>query len=152
MNRTTTLCARLQSLKPLQHALADIFDLFVRLYVAKVFFWSGFLKLQDWGTTLALFQDEYSVPLLPPDIAAYVGTFGELFFPVLLVLGLATPLGALGMSAVNIMAVVSYWSFLKDAEPALAQHFLWGTMCLMILLHGPGRLSLDALICRKAKA
>ena len=60
-----------------------------RLYVSSVFFRSGMVKIADWGSTLALFRDEYTVPVLPPTFAAYLGTFGELFFPVLITLGLA---------------------------------------------------------------
>ena len=59
-----------------------------RLYVSSVFLKSGYLKLSSWESTLGLFRDEYHVPLLPSDIAAVTGTAGELFFPVLLVLGL----------------------------------------------------------------
>ena len=55
-----------------------------RLYVAQVFFLSGLTKLRDWSSTLALFHDIYQVPLLPPALAAYLGTGGELVLPVLL--------------------------------------------------------------------
>lgn len=142
-------CITLQRLQGPRRALADVLDLLIRLYVAKIFFLSGLTKIRDWDTTLLLFEDEYDVPVLPPEIAAALGTFGELVFPVLLALGLLTPLGALGLTFVNLMAVVSYWSFLKDAEPALAQHIYWGVLLLVTLLHGPGRLSLDAWICRR---
>jgi len=65
-----------------------IFDLAIRVYVAKVFFLSGLVKIQSWDSTLALFENEYAVPLLPPDIAAYMGTAAELCLPPLLVLGI----------------------------------------------------------------
>jgi len=68
----------------------------LRLYVSSVFFRSGLVKVSDWGATLALFHDEYKVPLLPPDVAACVGAFGELAFPVLITLGLAGRFGAAG--------------------------------------------------------
>jgi putative oxidoreductase len=122
---------------------ADLLDLAIRLYVGKVFFLSGLQKFRNWDNTLALFRDEYHVPLLPPGVAAVLGTFGELVFPVFLVLGLGTRFAALGMSFVNVMAVVSYWQVLSTLEPALAQHFFWGTLLLVVLFHGPGRLSID---------
>ncbi len=122
---------------------ADLLDLAIRLYVGKVFLLSGLQKIRNWDNTLVLFHDEYHVPLLPPDVAAALGTFGELVFPVFLVLGLGTRFAALGMSFVNVMAVVSYWHVLSTLEPALAQHFLWGTLLLVVLFHGPGRLSID---------
>ncbi|HKO87663.1 MAG TPA: DoxX family protein [Burkholderiales bacterium] len=145
-------CAAMSKLKALEgprHILADLLDLGIRLYVAKIFFMAGLTKIRDWDSTLFLFQEEYAVPLLPPQLAAILGTFGELVFPVLLALGLAARLGALGLSVVNLMAVVSYWSFLQNAEAALFQHVMWGVLLLVTLLHGPGRISVDALICKR---
>jgi putative oxidoreductase len=127
----------------------DLIDLALRIYVGKVFFLSGLVKIRDWDSTLALFSDEYHVPVLPPPIAAVLGTFGELVFPVFLVLGLGTRFAALGLTLVNIMAVVSYWHVLSTLEPALAQHFLWGTLLLVTLFHGPGRISIDHLIAER---
>lgn len=112
-----------------------------RLYVAQVFFQSGLSKLRDWSSTLALFQDEYHVPLLPPELAAYMGTGGELVLPVLLVLGLGGRFAALGLTMVNIMAVLS----LEEIAPAaLAGHQLWGALLVLVALWGAGSLSADA--------
>jgi putative oxidoreductase len=122
----------------------------LRLYVSYVFFNSGLVKLSDWGATLALFHDEYKVPLLPPDLAAYVGAFGELAFPVLIVLGLMGRLGAAGLFMVNVMAVVSYpqlWSF--DCPAGLHMHFVWGGILLALTIFGPGKISLDAFILER---
>ncbi|MEO8038510.1 MAG: DoxX family protein [Betaproteobacteria bacterium] len=129
--------------------LADLLDFGIRLYVARVFFLSGLTKIRDWDTTVLLFEDEYHVPVLPPELAAVFGTVGELAFPILLVVGLGTRFAALGMSLVNVMAVVSYWHVLKDAEPALAQHVYWGVLLLVTLLHGPGRLAIDSWLARR---
>ena len=79
-----------------------------RFYVGWQFWKSGSLKLSSWSSTLDLFRTEYHVPVLPPDVAAVAGTFGELFFPVLLFLGLFGRVGALGAFFVNAMAVISY--------------------------------------------
>lgn len=118
-----------------------------RLYVAWQFLKSGWLKVTSWDTTVSLFTDEYHVPLLPPELAAVAGTAGELFFPVLLILGLFGRFGAIGLFAVNAMAVISYAHVLlaEGAEAALAQHVLWGFMLAVLIAFGPGRLSLDAL-------
>lgn len=132
--------------RPLLAVGADVLDLWIRLYVARVFFLSGLTKIRDWSSTLALFHDEYHVPLLPPEVAAPLGTFGELVFPVFLALGLGTRFAALGLTFVNLMAVVSYWHFLSTAEAALAQHVFWGTLLLVSLFHGGGRISLDHLL------
>ena len=111
-----------------------------RVYVARVFFLSGLTKLRDWDTTLALFQDEYQVPLLPPVLAAYAGTAGELLLPPLLLLGLATRFAAAGLSVVNVMAVLS---LAEIAPAALAGHEWWGSLLVVVLLWGAGRISLD---------
>lgn len=135
--------------RPLLAVGADALDLWIRLYVARVFVVSGLTKIRDWDGTLALFRDEYQVPLLPPALAAPLGTFGEIVLPVFLALGLATRFAALGLTFVNCVAVVSYWRVLSTADAALAQHFLWGTLLLVTLFHGPGRVSLDHLLARR---
>jgi putative oxidoreductase len=125
-----------------------------RLFVSWQFLKSGWLKLTSWDITLELFRSEYHVPVLPPALAAVVGTFGELFFPIVLVLGLFTRLGALGLFAVNAMAVISYWHVLgaEGFEAALAQHVLWGYMLAMLALVGGGGISLDALLEKRSAA
>ena len=125
-----------------------------RLYIAKVFMWSGWLKLTSWDQTVGLFTDEYRVPLLPPEPAAMLGTFGELFFPALLVLGLFGRVGALGTFAVNAMAVISYSHVLfgEGFEAAIGQHILWGLFSLGLVLFGPGAISVEWLLERRAAA
>jgi len=125
-----------------------------RLFVADVFLRSGWLKITTWDSTLSLFETEYHVPLLPPHVAAVVGTFGELFFPVLLVLGLAGRIGAVGLFCVNVMAVVSYADVLlsEGFEAAIGQHYLWGFMLLVLSVYGPGQLSVDHLLTRVRRA
>ena len=121
--------------------LKPVAQLGARLYVSGVFFRSGLTKIADWETTLALFADEYHVPLLPTPVAAVAGTFGELFFPVLLVLGLCGRFSALSLSVVNIVAVLS----LSEIAPAaLQQHQFWGALLLGVVLWGPGKWSVDA--------
>lgn len=123
-------------------ALQPLALLAARLYVAQAFFLSGLTKLRDWETTVALFTDEYKVPLLTPQLAAFAGTAGELVLPVLLVAGLAARLAAAGLSVVNMIAVIS---LMEIAPAALQQHLLWGALLVMVLLWGAGRWSADAL-------
>jgi putative oxidoreductase len=124
-------------------ALQPLAQLAARAYVAHAFFLSGLTKIRDWDTTLALFADEYHVPLLPPEIAAVAGTTGELVLPVLLVLGLAGRFAALGLSVVNVVAVLS---LAEIAPAALQQHVFWGSLLVGLALWGPGRWSLDRLL------
>jgi putative oxidoreductase len=126
-------------------ALQPLAQLAARLYVGQAFFLSGLTKIRDWDTTLALFMDEYHVPLLPSGLAAAMGTAGELGLPVLLVLGLAGRFAAAGLSFVNVVAVLS---LAEIAPAALQQHEFWGSLLLGLLLWGPGRWSLDARLWR----
>ena len=144
------LIARALVLTRLADKLQPLALLAARLYIARIFIQSGLVKISDWGATLALFHDEYKVPVLPPDLAAYVGTFGELCFPVLIVLGLAGRFGAAGLFVVNAMAVLSYpqlWGF--DCPAGIHAHFYWGSLLLALVVFGPGKLSLDELILRR---
>lgn len=127
-------------------AVQSVLMLGARWVVAQAFFLSGLTKVRDWDSTLALFQDEYAVPLLDPHVAAVLGTGGELLLPVLLLLGLGGRFAAAGLFVLNGVAVLS----LSEVAPAaLAQHQLWGALLLGIWFWGPGRLSLDALWPRR---
>ena len=78
--------------------LGNVLDLGIRLYVSKVFFLSGLTKIRDWDTTLTLFQEEYRVPVIPPELAAFMGPLGDLVLPVLLTLCLSAPFAAFGLT------------------------------------------------------
>ncbi len=124
-------------------ALQPLAALLARLYVAQVFFMSGLTKLRDWETTVALFTDEYRVPLLSPALAAVMGTTGELVLPILLVLGLGGRFSALGLFVVNVVAVIS----LSEIAPAaLQQHVFWGSLLAGLAIYGLGPWSLDRLL------
>jgi putative oxidoreductase len=140
-----TLAARL--LDPLQPLLA----LAIRLYVSWQFLKSGYIKITSWDTTIYLFENEYHTPVLSPHVAAVTGAFGELFFPTLLVLGFYSRLSAIGLFAVNAMAVISYSQVLlaEGSEAALGQHILWGSLLLVAIVYGPGKLSVDYLVGRQ---
>jgi len=126
--------------------LAPLGSLALRLWVANVFFKSGLTKFQSWDSTLYLFENEYAVPLLPPETAALLGTTIELTLPVLLAFGLMGRFSAILLFFFNIMAVVSY----PDLNPVgVVQHQVWGIMLLVLLLQGPGKLSIDYYISQK---
>lgn len=129
-------CALVRALEALQ----PLAQLAARLYVAQVFFRSGWLKLRNWDSTLSLFADYYQVPVLPPTWAAYAGTAGELVLPLLLLLGLGGRFAALGLSVVNVVAALS---LPEIGDGALTQHLFWGSLLLGLALWGPGPWSLE---------
>mgnify|MGYP003481515252 FL=1 len=145
---TTALHTARQGIAVLEQA-QPLAQLVARLYVAQVFFASGLTKLRDWETTLALFADEYQVPLLSPNVAALLGTTGELVLPVLLALGLAGRFAAAGLFIVNAVAVVS---LAEIPQAALQQHVFWGSLLIGLLLWGPGRWSLDRFVAPRLSA
>ncbi len=125
--------------------LAPLADLGLRLWVGIVFLKSGLAKIQSMESTVMLFENEFQVPLLSATVAAYLGTFVELVFPVLLIIGLGGRFAALVLFLFNIIAVISY----PGLNPAgVEQHQVWGLMLLVTLLHGPGKLSLDHFLGR----
>ena len=129
-----------------------LLNLALRAYLGLVFFKAGLTKIADWDSTLALFQDEYQVPLLSPELAAVLGTTGELLLPLQLWVGLLTRPAALGLFFVNLMAVISYpLLFTFDCPAALNDHRYWGILLLVLIVWGPGRLAVDALVARSGQ-
>jgi len=119
-----------------------------RLYVTQVFFMSGLTKTRDWSSTVALFTDEYHVPLLSPPLAAALGAATELSMPIFLALGLGSRLAAGVLFAFNIIAVLSYYETLTQTG-GVKDHVLWGTMLLVLTVFGPGKIALDTLLERR---
>jgi len=125
--------------------LAPVADLGLRLWVGIVFLKSGLAKIQSMESTIMLFENEFQVPLLSATVAAYLGTFVELVFPVLLIIGLGGRFAALVLFLFNIVAVISY----PGLNPhGVELHQIWGLMLLVTLLHGPGKLSVDHFLGR----
>ncbi len=130
--------------------LTPIADLLARFWVAKVFFLSGINKIQCWSTTLVLFQNQYCVPFMSPTFAAYIGTAFEIVLPVLLVLGLGGRFFIFIFFVYNVMCVVSYhFLWTPQGQAGLDDHITWGLLLLLLMCHGPGKLSLDYFIHRK---
>jgi putative oxidoreductase len=115
----------------------------LRIAVATVFWNSGMTKLPNWDMTVALFTDEYQVPLLPPELAAYTAATIELTTPVMLVLGFLTrPAAAILLGMTAVIQIFVY-------PTAWPTHIQWAAMLLVLLARGPGKLSLDWLIWRR---
>ena len=115
----------------------------LRLAVATVFWNSAMTKLANWDTAIELFAEEYKVPLLPPELAAYMAVSIELTAPVMLVLGLATRPAALVLLGMTTVIEVFVY---PQAWPT---HIQWAAMLLVLLCRGPGKFSLDHWIRRR---
>ena len=109
----------------------------LRLAVATVFWNSGMTKLANWDTALALFTDEYRVPLLPPELAAYMAAGVELSTPVLLVLGLLTRPAAAALLGMTVIIEIFVYPL------AWPTHIQWAAMLLVLLCRGAGMISID---------
>ena len=128
--------------------------LLFRAWVALAFWRAGVVKFGDPSGTSYLFNNEYHVPLLSGDVAAFLGTWIELITPWLLVVGLAGRLTALFLFVYNVIAVISYpdlwphgfWTGLIGDD--FNDHKIWALMLLAVIAWGPGTLSLDALLGR----
>jgi putative oxidoreductase len=117
-----------------------------RIFPAAVFWQSGQTKVAGFHlkpSAIALFQNEYQLPLIDPTAAAYTSAFSEHFFPILLVIGLATRFSALAL--LSMTAVIEIFVY-PGAWPT---HGVWATCFLVLIARGPGSLSLDHLIARR---
>lgn len=122
-----------------------IVALSARLSVATVFWRSARTKVDGWHiseSTYALFQEEYRVPFLSPEVAAVLATVQEHLFSVLLVVGLASRLSALGL--LGMTAVIQIFVY-PESWP---DHILWASLLLVIIARGPGEYSLDGALTR----
>ena len=116
--------------------------LLLRVGVAMVFWKSGLTKLDSWDSTIFLFAEEYRVPLLPPEVAAVLGTAAELGGSVALIIGLGSRFAALAL--LGVTAVIQLFVY-----PTLwSEHIFWFAALLLILARGAGVLSLDHLVAR----
>jgi putative oxidoreductase len=127
-------------------SIQPVFALALRVYVAQVFFFSGLTKLRDWSLTVALFTNEYHVPVLSPELAAALGASAEIGLPILLVAGLGARPASVALFIFNIVAVISYPD-LSDA--GVKDHMLWGALLLVTFVYGPGKLSVDHWLGRR---
>lgn len=120
--------------------------LVARLGIAAVFFQSGRTKVEGWLTitdsTYYLFDTDYKLPFVPPELAAPMATYAEHLFPVLLVLGLGTRFAALGLLGMTTVIEVFVY---PDAWPT---HLSWAALLLPLVAKGGGAISLDRLLRR----
>jgi putative oxidoreductase len=136
LDRLTALFARIP---------ADLVSILARLGIGAIFLRSGLLKLDGWesGLTLALFESEYKLPFLPPELAAPMAMGAELTMPFLLFLGFGTRYAALAL--LGMTAVIQIFVY----PNAFDTHAVWAASLLYLVRFGAGRLSLDHLVAAK---
>ena len=141
----------------LAHCIPEWFlALIIRIAIASVFWRSAQTKFSGWEifgqnwkfwnvseSAVLLFEYEYSLPLLPPELAAYMATLGEFFLSLALVLGVMTRLSALGLL---VMTTVIQIFVYPDAWNV---HILWAALLLYLIRHGAGAASVDAILTRR---
>jgi putative oxidoreductase len=127
---------------------ASLLGLIIRIGIALVFWRSGQTKVSGWHVTdsaVQLFRDEYKLPILPPEVAATMAAVQEHLFSVLLMLGLASRLSALGL--LMMTAVIEIFVYPENWP----EHLLWAGTLLYVIGRGPGALSADEIIRRLFK-
>lgn len=120
----------------------SIHQLLFRLGVASVFLKAGMVKVSSWESTVALFRDEYRVPVVPPELAATMAATFELGCSTLLIIGLASRLATLPL--LGMIATIQLFVY----PDAWSEHLVWGSILLFVLTRGPGAISLDHVIVR----
>lgn len=129
--------ASLNSFIPLGH-------LAIRCWLASIFLPAGLLKSESWISTVYLFSYEYHVPFLEPEVAAFLSTFIELSWPILLILGLGGRFMYVVFFLYNLIAMISYpYLWTQSGYVGLQQHINWGLLIMMLMFYGSGKLSLD---------
>ena len=137
----------------MRSGLASVFDaldgvplawhqLLFRLAVAGVFFRAGLAKVASWEPTVALFRDEYKVPVLPPELAAVMASTFELGSSLLLIVGLATRLATLPL--LGMILTIQLFVY----PQAWPEHLVWASILLFLLTRGAGPTSLDRALSR----
>ena len=122
----------------------------VRLSLAGIFWRSGRTKVVEgsWlsisDTAKFLFQEEYKAVPFPPEFAAYVATYAEHLFPVLIVIGLFTRLSALALLGMTMVIQIFVYP-----EAWWSVHIIWVSLALVLIVRGAGRFSIDALLVKK---
>lgn len=122
--------------------LSPLWFLYVRYWLAKVFFKSGLVSVSDWKSNIDLFRYEFKVPIILPEIAAFASTAVELICPVMLIFGVGTRIGALGILSTAVIIELTYIHHLD--------HILWILASSLLILKGAEKISIDYLLSKTA--
>lgn len=145
---TTTLSGwAAPTIGKLETLAVPVIDLALRIWIGLVFFRSGLQKLDDWESTLFLFEYEYMVPVLPHTISAYLATGFELAMPILIFIGLAARLAALPL--LGMALTIQFILGANNAAYNDFNHYAWMIFLLAIIVRGPGEWSIDHQLRKK---
>ena len=138
------VCAYDMSVRTVQRCPDWAIAVLARLGIAGIFWRSGRLKVDGWSVTdqTLLFEEEYNLPLIPPEIAAYAATIAEHTFPILLILGLATRFSALSLLIMTLVIQIFVYPHVWP------EHAIWAAGLILIIVKGGGPVSLDSLLRR----
>lgn len=125
----------------LQKWLGSFLLFAMRIWMAKIYFFSSIHSIKAWDSALTLFQYEYNVPFIPYQFAAYSATSIEFFGSILIVIGLMTRLAAIPMLMMVLVIQFTYLDF--------KEHYYWMMLFSAIIAFGPGKLSIDHFIRKK---
>lgn len=95
----------------------------------------GWPRLSD--SALALFQYEYKLPFIPPELAAPLAATAEHVFPLLILIGLGTRFSALALLGMTLVIQLFVY------PDAYATHGTWAALLLYLAARGPGQWSVD---------
>lgn len=126
----------------LQNWAQDILLLFIRLWIANIFLRSGLLKIMSWEATISLFQDEYALPIIPPNIAAIMGTMAEIGAGAFILIGLITPFAAIILLGVTLVIELLVY-------PGTNDHYHWMMLLAVLMLFGGGKISADNFLFKR---
>ena len=118
--------------------------LWIRIFVALVFYKSGMTKIANMESTVLLFEYEYGLPFLSPVLAAYSSTFFELACSALIMIGLFTRLASLPLIIMTL--VIQFFVFQNH------EHFYWLALLGVIAVYGGGKISAEHLLCKLCKS
>jgi putative oxidoreductase len=138
--RTYLRGAIVKTLGLLERFPLALLQLAFRFAIASVFWHSGQAKIASWQTTILLFQNEYRVPVLSPDVAAAVTASFELGCSVLIALGLLTRLATLPL--LGMVFVIQTFVYPEN----WVEHLTWAAILVFLLTRGSGPFSLDRYI------
>ncbi|MDP1753376.1 MAG: DoxX family protein [Reyranella sp.] len=123
----------------------SLLQLLMRVAIMPVFWRSGWGKAENMEQAIGLFRDEYQLPILPPGLAAYLGTAVELAAPALILAGLATRLATLPLIVLTLTIQFMVYPV------SYPDHLLWFAILVFILTRGPGPISIDALLASRVE-